>query len=338
MHIYNDFKSSIRIIVILLCTIVSVYADARINHCESVFNVATIVSQKKTNQLNPEMQNIMSELSEQLSSRYEGSEQSEFVNRELNYLRKAKIAIAKAHNNIIVQSNAFIVMRGLKDYQNAFQDQFTQAIGQLKSNDHWIDIGSGSAKALFDFLALTKNPSIQTTAIGVTKPTAYSVLKSAYQFKRPGLLQNHRYISGKTIEELNIKNDRINPADLITDLFGAFSYSPQIDQVLFQQISMLKLGGQLFVYTPLLMQIKILDHHGNKIPIHRWLNSIPGVRVSSLFIQSGSHHHQLDEFSLLNGFMLEKVSNEFQVPSLRLINMSSEIVPERTYISAPLPE
>ena len=201
----------------------------------------------------------------------------------------------------------------------------------MRPNDHWIDVGSGSAKAQLEFLSQLNTSKIQTSAIAVNKPVVYSVLKNTYALKHPGILQKHRYFSGKTVEELDLVRERLVSADLVTDLFGAFSYSPQIDQVLFKQISMLKVGGQLFVYTPLIMQIKIYDQKGNQIPIRDWLSSIPGVKVSSLFLGIEDSQYALDEFSLMNGFMLEKTSNEFTVPRLQLINMTSEIVPERTY-------
>ncbi len=263
-------------------------------------------------------------------------QQPEIVSDEINLLRKIKITFAKVHNKAVVLSNAFWVMRGLQDYQFAFGDKFNPVLRNLKSGDHWIDVGSGSAKALLEFLQQTNNHQIQTTAISVTKPTAYSVLKKLFSTRHPGLLEKHRYLSGKTIEELDVQTDRIAAADLITDLFGAFSYSTQIDQVLAKEISMLKVGGKLFVHTPLLMQIKIFDPSGNKIALHEWLGSIPGVKVSSFFADSDTIK-AMDEFALLNGFILERTSQEFAVPQLKLINMSSEIVSERTYISHKVP-
>ncbi len=334
MHKNRYSRINFLIILFLISLPHLAFANASNRRCESVFNQLSIPYQNETLSFTDLDQNNQSKQSKNsLKSNSPSQFDSQFNSTvdQLSYARRTKIALAKAHNHLIVQSNAFVVMRGLEDYQNAFQDKFTYALNQLRPNDHWIDVGSGSAKAQLEFLSQSDNSKVQTTAIAVNKPVVYSVLKNTYAFKHPGILQKHRYFSGKTVEELDLVRERLVSADLVTDLFGAFSYSPQIDQVLFKQISMLKVGGQLFVYTPLIMQIKIYDQKGNQIPIRDWLSSIPGVKVSSLFLGIEDSQYALDEFSLMNGFMLEKTSNEFRVPRLQLINMTSEIVPERTY-------
>lgn len=300
----------------------SAYAGSVQSQCHSIYLQLPIASN------NDEETKKLTELLSALSALNGNTPKPEIISDQISIMRKIKITLAKAYNKTVVLSNAFWVWRGLQTYEYGFGDKFTTAINEFKSGDHWIDIGSGSAKALLEFLKQKNDPQIQTTAISVTKPASYFILKKLFSNKQPELLQKHRYLSGQTIEELNPKAVGLARADLITDMFGAFSYSPHIDQVLTKEISLLKIGGKLFVYTPLIWQIKIFNSAGQKIALHDWLNSLQGVKVHSLLADKVN-----DEMSVINGFIIERTDEEINVPKLKLINMSSEIVSERTYIS-----
>lgn len=304
-------------------------AASLMNQCQFIYNQTSGQSHGQTIAIEDKIQSQkLAEVLAAMSTLSGKPQKPDVISEEISLLRKFKIILAKAYNKSVVASNAFWVWRGLQTYHYGFGDKFTRTLAKFKSGDHWVDVGSGSAKALLEFLQQTNNPQIQTTAIAVSKPTSYSILKKLFLSKHPSLLQFHRYLSGQTIEELNLQSAELAPADLITDMFGAFSYSPQIDQVLAKEISMLKVGGKLFVYTPLIWQIKIFNSAGNKIPLNEWLQSLAGVKLSSMYESSVDN-----ELSLLNGFILERTNEEFSVPTLKLINMSSEIVSERTYIS-----
>lgn len=255
-------------------------------------------------------------------------EYSTYSTSKTNSLKeKFQIKSAKIFNDLIVNLNLFWVVRGLNAYKSAFGELFEIAVSALTNNNHWIDVGAGSARAQFDYLLQSKNQNVHTTAIAVSRPLSYWALKARAISKNSNILKNNTYVSGKKIESLDIQD--IKPADLITDMFGAFSYAAHIDQVLFKEISMLKVGGKLFIYSPIIFQIEIFDVNGSKIPFYQWLSQIEGIKFSSLHKEFS---HVQSDFLTADGFVIERTDEKINIPSLQLIDMKMEIVPERKYL------
>lgn len=101
---------------------------------------------------------------------------------------------------------------------------------RIRENGIWIDIGPG-ANALA--LSQLKRDDILKVGISGHQVDAPSDIHIAYGF----------------FPEVDLEHLNIQKVDLITDIYSAFSYSDYPLRVLMAQLSMLKKGGELFIFS-----------------------------------------------------------------------------------------
>jgi len=142
----------------------------------------------------------------------------------------------------------FNTSRRLSDYsQNLFPGNdkgFFAMLSSLPENGIWIDMGAGEGKALIEGL-MKSEKTIQAIGISYRMPQKTLALKSALD---PKLQSQFRYIDGAFVEDLWMQgrlNEFIGKADLITDVFGPFSYSKDLPHLLKTYLALLRQGGTL---------------------------------------------------------------------------------------------
>lgn len=145
--------------------------------------------------------------------------------------------------------------------------------------------------------------------------------------------KNTKVLQGKYFDE--IPDSEFEKADLITDMYGIFSYSHQKDEVLRRIIPKLKSDGEWMIYYGAQSECTILKKNGEKQKLFEWLKSIPGIEVESI---SGYSWYQVSPASIiirrkktpsLQG-LADKVlgrQEDIKIPRLELIEVNGVSMP-----------
>ena len=178
--------------------------------------------------------------------------------------------------------NKFNTGRDFKNYASYLGPSFSRTVLSLSDESHWIDMGAGSARAMQEAVFLNfRRPKM--TAISVTKPQEYERNISAFTQL---MLGRFEYRDEKMIEEY--PPGSIEKADLVTDVYGPFYYSPDPSLVLHTYVDLLKPGGVALIhYNTVLEGGKLRSLGGmtienqNLVPLSltEWIGDFRGVDV-----------------------------------------------------------
>lgn len=244
--------------------------------------------------------------------------------------------------NEILATNNFKANRGLQDYANNFNFEnspsFQQTLAHLPKGALWVDMGAGEAKALIE--GLQKYPQISKgIAIAYKRPD---------RFSKPADLSMKRfeYIEGDYVENMEREgrlghfNSRI---DLITDVYGPFSYSEDLVSVMQTYLNLLKVDGVLlfnfmsarnfdpniFRNSPPQDQMNIINEVDSQpANLIRWLRTIPGIEVQENHRELTFLGYKENSFSV----KIRKLKDNIVVPqSLRLLMYKPGSPPTRSF-------
>lgn len=229
--------------------------------------------------------------------------------------RLAEAIIANAR---IVETNEFRVSRPLfhpdggTSYVSSLPDGFLDALSALNETGHWVDVGAGSARAALEYLAnAARFPrSARVTAIVVRRPEW-----TAPQGE-PVLSSRFRYLDGRTIQ--SIPASEIGQADLVTDVYGALTYAPDLIEALRSELNLLRVGGSLFA-TGLASTRFIAD------------SSLNAGRIAEFadLLQRFSRGLRVEGTAQLLHIVRERET--FELPELELVEFKSDSPPDRVY-------
>ncbi|MFM8313962.1 MAG: hypothetical protein ACKOA8_06720 [Deltaproteobacteria bacterium] len=281
----------------------------------------------------------------------------------------------------LIDSNRFETQRGIEEYIELFPDSFLVELAKLNKHQHWIDAGSGEGYASLDFFQRSIDPErilaqakaswfrgrvihfdpgllrqglhLINTSSAREKPKVTAV--TYHMEKKAKVSPEVEYKVGKFFED--ISTSEFKPADLITDLFGVMSYSPQIDVVLKQYHDILKLQGKAYIYAGdfvdiptysglfkkqtmgergwfsnfALSQVKRRD--GSQISLIDWISSLPGFESSleeRVLTQPPTQGVQSGRV-LRKTLILKKTNLETKIPRLRLVESDDQKPPLRVF-------
>lgn len=222
-----------------------------------------------------------------------------------------------------VRENDFEVRRGIEDYAETVfgADSFHTALDALPPKATFVDVGAGTGRAIVDLLESSRVD--QAVGIAYARPEDARLDSALGQYG-----DRFQYLSGSTIEEMDARGalDAFKgSADLVTDAFGAASYTRDLRGVLASELSLAKPGGHVLVNIPtmyvgagnpmLFTEFRIASEKepaGDQgAAMTRWLEGIKGARVVS------SSFEGFNDFSQV--FELERTAEPLELPPLRLI-------------------
>lgn len=219
---------------------------------------------------------------------------------------------ASSGNDRHLQSG-YIVNRDLNEYSSAYLlgDGFAAELKRLNSGQHWIDVGAGKAEAAIDYLS-AGGPA-QVTALSV-EPYDTPRLKEALRRNR----LRFRYLSGRVIEDYAM--NELGHADIISDVYGAFSYAPHIDKVLIKFSELLRKDGKIFI------ALNGEDANINILgaSLLCWLSAVQGMTVVNV-------NEHVRGWSTVLSIILRKDSENVVVPALELLRFDDGNPPVRVY-------
>jgi SAM-dependent methyltransferase len=168
--------------------------------------------------------------------------------------------------------------RNTEYYEAIFGGDFSDKLQSIKDNPrkHWVDSGAGQASALLGFLEMQEGKN-KTEVTGISH-------KNLVRGKTPNGLS---YLSGKYLEE--IPSEKIGKADLITDVYGPFAYSPRPEVVLQKYFDLLKPSGEAYIFLGTSYTLGtegdfagssfVITDDGTQIRFLDWLKAIKGANI-----------------------------------------------------------
>lgn len=184
----------------------------------------------------------------------------------------AHIASASFHQNLrklrsLILRNSFVISRDLDDYARELGFQFLDLLLSLPPDFRWLDSGAGRAYAQRTFFERTEVPLGTLFALGFRRPWWTPVYKGGRD------KSIFYYIDSVDMNEPTDVLPFLNSSlDLITDVFGPFSYSTNPIKALRQYLKWLKPGGELRIsIRGFSSSVTLLD--GSHISFTSWLEN-----------------------------------------------------------------
>jgi SAM-dependent methyltransferase len=197
------------------------------------------------------------------------------------------------------------VERNFLDYVGIFPPSFAEKLLSLGSDSHVIDMGSGEGlfvegvvtpptadKAwkekpdsyvfkdedetkerarLNDFLAQWTAKKERPYATGIT----LKMSREKPKHEKLGFLTD--YLDNVTDKALT-QDGKAGKADVITDVYGVFSYAPDTTAVLQRYVDLLKPGGKIFISGN--VKGVVVRPDGSRMRLLDWVATIPGLKVT----------------------------------------------------------
>jgi SAM-dependent methyltransferase len=234
----------------------------------------------------------------------------------------------------------YITNRGLSDYAELLPTGFCDALGRLGSSDRWLDIGAGAAQAILDYYAPEGDaPSGERCARSASKARAVAISiedrrTDKWQQQAASLGNDRiRYLAGKSLRHYSV--EELGKFQIITDVFGGFSYTEDLSQFLENVLSLLEVGGVFYTIAQSVhledgkdrpstwYLTELVDAAGRPEKVCSWLKKTACVQVGC---ESRSDWDAPTE--LIN---IRKVCSDVAVPRMKLMKFEAGNPPGRRF-------
>jgi SAM-dependent methyltransferase len=236
--------------------------------------------------------------------------------------------------------SGYVTGRGLSDYAGLLPTGFCGALGKLGSSDRWLDIGAGDGQAILDYYAAEGSaPSSEKCARPGAKARAVAISiedrrTDKWRQQAASLGDDRiRYLSGKRLREYS--PEELGKFQIITDVYGGFSYTESLSQFVEKVLSLLEVGGAFYTLMPgvylengkdrlgFLYLTELEDAAGRRERVCSWLKKTACVQVTC---ESKSDWKRPTE--LIN---VRKVCSDVSVPRLKLWEFEAGYPPSRRF-------
>jgi SAM-dependent methyltransferase len=234
----------------------------------------------------------------------------------------------------------YVTNRGLSDYAELLPSGFCDAIGRLGSSDRWLDIGAGAGQAILDYYAPEGDaPSAEKCARPGAEVRAVAVSiedRRTDKWREQAASLGHeriRYLSGKRLRDYS--PEELGKFQIITDVFGGFSYTEYLSQFVDRVLSLLEIGGVFYTLVPgvhlehgkhklgILYLTELEDSAGRPLKVCSWLKQTTCVQV---ICESKSDWKRPTEL-----IKIRKVCSDVSVPRLKLWEFEAGYPPARRF-------
>lgn len=237
----------------------------------------------------------------------------------------------------------YTVDRSLLIYTQGLASDFDRALADLGPTDRWLDIGAGEAQAILDYYTsdydLEHREAQKRRRGKKAKAVAMSIEDRRtvrWRHTASSLERNQiRYLRDRTLREYSV--EELGQFQLITDVIGGFSYTPNLSLFMERVLAVLALNGSFFTIlqdvhredgtnqpfykgSPFLTEIANAD--GSELKVCAWLKRIACAEVTCEARQWQPP---------VEAFHVRKVCNEVKVPTLAPIRYQAGTPPERRF-------
>ena len=238
----------------------------------------------------------------------------------------------------------YVTSRGLSDYAALLPSGFCDALGSLGSSDRWLDIGAGDGQAILDYYAPADDaaPAKKCARFGgKARAVAMSIedrRTDKWQQQAARLGDDRiRYLSGKRLRHYS--REELGKFQIITDVYGGFSYTEDLSQFVEKVLSLLEIGGVFYTVLQNVhlesgkdkpdpwYQTELVDAGGRRVKVCSWLKKTTCVKVAC---ESKSDWDSPSE--LIN---IRKVCSDVSVPRMKLLKYEAGNPPGRRFQLEP---
>ena len=234
----------------------------------------------------------------------------------------------------------YVTNRGLSDYAELLPTGFCDALGRLGSSDRWLDIGAGAGQAILDYYA-PEDDAAPAEKCGRSGAKARAVAMSIEDRRTDKWRQQAaslgddriRYLSGKRLRQYS--PEELGKFQIITDVFGGFTYTEDLSRFVDKVLSLLEVGGVFYTLVPgvhledgkdklgILYLTELEDAAGRPEKVCSWLKKTACAQVTC---ESKSDWKRPTE--LIN---IRKVCSDVSVPRMKLWEFEAGYPPERRF-------
>ena len=241
----------------------------------------------------------------------------------------------------------YVTDRALENYEELLPSGFSEALRKLGSTDRWLDIGAGSGQAILDYYSPQYDflPDGRVRTGGKAQAVAISIedRRSAQWWQQSAAVGSDRirYLHGKRLRQYT--RDELGKFQVITDVYGGFSYTDELSLFVEKVLSLLDIGGSFFTMIqsvhlsdgkdrPTTWYLtELIDPAGRDVKVCTWLKSVNCVRVTCETRPDWEAPTEL--------IQVKKVCDDVSVPPLRRLHFEAGNPPERHFqLPSPLPE
>ena len=235
--------------------------------------------------------------------------------------------------------SGYVTGRALSDYAELLPSGFCDALGSLGGSDRWLDVGAGDGQAVLDYYAPDDAaPAVKCAPFGA-KPRAVAMSiedrrTDKWRLQAASLGNDRiRYLSGKRLREYS--REELGKFQIITDVYGGFSYTEDLSQFVEKVLSLLEIGGVFYTMVQSVhledgkdkpntwYLTELVDAAGHDEKVCSWLKKIACVQVGC---ESKSDWNTPTE--LIN---IRKVCSDVSVPRMKLLKYDAGNPPGRRF-------
>ena len=238
----------------------------------------------------------------------------------------------------------YVTGRRLSDYLELLPSGFCDALGTLGSSDRWLDIGAGAGQAILDYYAPEDDSAPGKKCAGAggkVRAVAMSIedrRTDKWQQRAASLGDDRiRYLSGKRLRHYS--GEELGKFQIITDVYGGFSYTEDLSVFIEKVLSLLEIGGVFYTMVQSVhlengkdkpstwYLTELVDAAGRDVKVCSWLKKTTCVNVGC---DSKSDWDAPTE--LIN---IRKVCGDVSVPRVKLLKYEAGNPPGRKFQLEP---
>jgi hypothetical protein len=234
----------------------------------------------------------------------------------------------------------YVTGRALSDYADALPSGFCGALGKLRSSDRWLDVGAGAGAAILDYSASAgESATVDKCAGSGSRARAVAISiedrrTDAWPQRVAKLDADRiRYHFGKRLRDYSV--EQLGKFQLITDVYGAFSYTDDLSGFMGRVLNLLEVDGSFYSLLQSVhledgkdkpdtsYQTELVDAAGRDVKVCSWLKQATCVKVTC---ESKSDWHTPTEL-----IDIRKVCDDVSVPRVQLLKYEAGSPPARRF-------
>ena len=240
--------------------------------------------------------------------------------------------------------SGYVTSRALSDYAELLTSDFCDALSRLGSSDRWLDIGAGDGQAILDYYAF-EDDAAQAAKCARSWSKARAVAMSIEDRRTDKWRQQAaifggdriRYLSGKHLRYYS--REELGTFQIITDVYGGFSYTENLSEFLGKVLSLLETGGIFYTMVQSVhlqngkdkpkpwYLTELVDAAGRDVKVCSWLKKTACVKVAC---ESQSDWDEPTEL-----IRIQKVCSDVSVPRMKLLKYEAGNPPGRRFQLEP---
>jgi len=239
--------------------------------------------------------------------------------------------------------SGYVTSRALSDYVEILSSSFCDTLAKLGASDRWLDIGAGDGQAILDYYAFDNAAPVENCprSWSTARAVALSIedRRTAKWRQQAAIFgaDRMRYLTGKRLRQYT--PEELGKFQIITDVYGGFSYTEDLSQFLEKVLGLLESGGIFYTLVQgvhlengkdkpgSFYQTELMDASGRQETVCSWLQKITCARVGC--------ESKSDWDSPTEVISVRKICSDVSVPRLKLLTYEAGNPPSRRFQLEP---